>query len=50
MDLLGQFYSFFKALNIDRLVGLVVKASTSREEDAGFESCGRNFFGVESYQ
>ena len=35
----------------DRLVGLVVKASTSRAEDPGFESrvC-RDFFEVESYQ
>ena len=33
------------------LVGLVVKASTSRAEDPGFESClHRDFFwGVESY-
>ena len=35
----------------DRLVGLVVKASTSRAEDPGFESrWRRDFFGVESYQ
>ena len=34
-----------------RLVGLVVKASTSRAESPGFESClCRDFFGVESYQ
>ena len=35
---------------IDRLVGLVVKASASRAEDRGFESrlC-RDFFGVESF-
>ena len=34
-----------------RLVGLVVKASTSRAEDPGFESHLRwDFFGVESYQ
>ena len=33
------------------LVGLVVKASTSRAEDAVFESCLRqDFFGFESYQ
>ena len=33
------------------LVGLVVKASTSRAEDPGFESpLRRDFFGVESYQ
>ena len=32
-------------------VGLVVKASASRAEDPGFESClRRDFFGVESYQ
>ena len=35
----------------NRLVGLVVKASASREEGPGFESClRRDFFGVESYQ
>ena len=34
-----------------RLVGLVVKASASREEGPGFESrLRRDFFGVESYQ
>ena len=36
---------------LNRLVGLVVKASTSRVEDPGFESrFRRDFFGVESYQ
>ena len=36
---------------IDRLFGLVVKASASRAEDPGFESGLRqDFFGVESYQ
>ena len=36
---------------INRLVGLVVKASASRAEDPGFEShLRRDFFGVESYQ
>ena len=36
---------------VDRLVGLVVKASASRAEDPGFESSlRRDFFGVESYQ
>ena len=36
---------------VDRLVGLVVKASASRAEDPGIESrLRRNFFGVESYQ
>ena len=35
----------------DRLVGRVVKASTSRAEGPGFESrLRRDFFGVESYQ
>ena len=35
----------------DRLVGLVVKASSSRAEGPGFESCWRwDFFGVESNQ
>ena len=38
-------------LDKNRLVGLVVKASTSRAEDPGFESRWRqDFFGVESYQ
>ena len=37
--------------HIDRLVGLVVKASASRAEDPGFESrLRRDFFGVESCQ
>ena len=37
--------------SLDRLVGLVVKASASRAEDPGFESrLRRDFFGVESYQ
>ena len=36
---------------IDRLVGLVVKASASKAEDPGLESrLRRDFFGVESYQ
>ena len=36
---------------LDRLVGLVVKASASRAEGPGFESRSRrDFFGVESYQ
>ena len=36
---------------INRLIGLVVKASASRSEDPGFESrLLRDFFGVESYQ
>ena len=35
----------------DRLVGLVVKASSSRAEDLGFESrLRRDIFMVESYQ
>ena len=34
---------------MDHLVGLVVKASASRAEDPGFESClRRDFFGLES--
>ena len=37
-----------KLYQVNRLVGLVVKASASRAEDPGFES--RDFFGVESYQ
>ena len=40
-----------RLLVIDRLVGLVVKASASRAEGPGFESrLRRDFFGVESYQ
>ena len=36
---------------LDRLVGLVVKASTTRAEGPEFESRSRrDFFGVESYQ
>ena len=36
---------------VDRLVGLVVKASASRAENPGFEShLRRDCFGVESYQ
>ena len=35
----------------DRLLGLVVKASSSRAEDPGFESrLRRDFSGVEPYQ
>ena len=38
-------------LFLDRLDGLVVKASASRAEDPGFESrLRRDFSGVESYQ
>ena len=38
-------------LSVDRLIGLVVKASASKAEDPGFESrLRREFFGVESYQ
>ena len=38
-------------VTVNRLVGLVVKASASRAEDPGFESLlRRDFFGVESYQ
>ena len=40
-----------RPLRVDRLVGLVVKASASRAEGPGFESrLRRDFFGVESYQ
>ena len=31
--------SFFSSSSFDRLFGLVVKASASRAEDPGFESC-----------
>ena len=38
-------------VNVHCLVGLVVKASASRAEDPGLESCLRtDFFGVESNQ
>ena len=41
----------FKFLQPDHLGGLVVKASASRAEDPGFESCLRGDFSwVESYQ
>ena len=45
-------YYYPKLLSfVDRLVGLVVKASASRAEGPGFESrLSRDFFGVESYQ
>ena len=40
-----------KATDVDRLVGLVVKASASRVEDPEFESrLRRDFSGVESYR
>ena len=40
----------YQSLAADRLVGLVVKASTSRAEDPGFQSrLRRDFSGVESY-
>ena len=40
-----------RCLTLDRLAGLVVKVSTSKAEDPGFESHSRrNFSGVESYQ
>ena len=39
------------AETVDRLVGLVVKASASRAEHPGFESrLHRDFFGVESHK
>ena len=38
-------------LNVNRLIGLVVKASASRAEGPGFKChLRRDFFGVESYQ
>ena len=41
----------FQPVDLDRLVGPVVKASASRAEGPGFESrLRRDFFGVESYQ
>ena len=44
-------HMFVVYLSINRLVGLVVKASASRAEGPGFESRLRQeFFGVESYQ
>ena len=43
--------SIMPSIPVDRLVGLVVKASASRAEGPGFESrWRRDFFGVESYQ
>ena len=40
-----------ESLQVNRLIGLVVKASASRAEDPGFESrLSPDFFGVESYQ
>ena len=55
---LGQLYYCFSVrivllllLLLDRLVGLVVKASASWAEEPGFESCLRqDFSGVGSYQ
>ena len=42
---------WFGLVWMDRLVGLVVKASASRAEGPGFKSrLRRDFFGVESYQ
>ena len=41
----------YNVLSTDRLIGLVVKASTSRAKDPGFESrLSSDFSGVESYQ
>ena len=49
--LLLHFVINHDCLFVDRLVGLVVKASASRAEDPGFESrLRRDFIGVESYQ
>ena len=46
-----QVEQFISTLWCDRLVGLVVEASTSRAEDPGFESrLPRDFSGVYSYQ
>ena len=52
-DWVGSLHSRGHLLSspVDRLVGLVVKAFTSRAEDPGFESClWWDFLGVESYQ
>ena len=50
-DTKGRHSSPLTFCKLDRLVGLVVKASASRAEDPGFESrLRRDFFGVESYQ
>ena len=53
MDLIQTWYRFQCTLHFDTglinvgLIGLVVKASASRAEDHGFESCLRQeFFGV----
>ena len=47
-----NYVAFLATSNVaDCLVGLVVKASASRAEDPGFESCLRQDFSrVESYQ
>ena len=47
----GSHWTFCLFVIVNRLVGLVVKASASRAEGPGFESrLRRDFFGVESYQ
>ena len=44
-------FSAYGTLDLDCLVGVVVKASASRAEDPGFVSrLRRDFSGVESYQ
>ena len=51
LDIIDIMLKHVKSWKVDRLVGLVVKASASRAEDSGFESrWRRDFFGVESYQ
>ena len=47
----GAIREFYNFLTVYRLGGLVVKASTSRAEDPGFESpLASGFLWVESYQ
>ena len=48
---IGSALGLVGPVSVNRLVGLVVKASASRAEDPGFQSrLRRDFFGVESYQ
>ena len=51
LPLESQLVAVAVAVAIDRLIGLVVKASASRAEDPGFEPrLHRDFCGVESHQ
>ena len=51
INCLASMHTIPLLLSLDRLIGLVVKASASRAEDPGFECRLRqDFFLVESYQ